>query len=138
MAGGGARENRLRAWWNRARRSEWRVSTNLIGVLLILLGVGTAAQGYVLDSRTQRVAVCVSAYADGFADAIEARSQPLREAQDALDELMITVGAVISRTEGRDELVRAVRDYLRKRAEARESQERNPYPPAPREACEVP
>ena len=129
---------RIRGWWKRARHSEWRLSTNIIGLLMIFLSVATGVQGYILDSRTQQVAACVSAYADGFADAIEARSNANRESQDALDELMVTVGAVLTRTADRDRLVLAVQDYLRKRVEAKTTQARNPFPAAPRDACEEP
>lgn len=135
MSGGGDRSG-LRRWWRSARSSEWRVSTNIIAVLMVLLAGFTAVQGYVQDDRTDRLTVCLTAYADGFADALDARSDANADAQGALDDLMVTVGAVLTRAEDRGQLVAAVQEYLRQRAEAKKTQAENPYPPAPRDACE--
>lgn len=113
-------------------------STNLIGVLVVLLGIATAVQSYAQSDATERLAVCQRAYSDGFADALDARTQANTEAQLALDNLMSTVGDVLTSADpaARDRLTAAVSEYLSKRVEAKKTQAANPYPPAPRDACE--
>ena len=104
-----------------------------VAVFLVLLGIFTAVQ-------SQRQSACTRDYANSFADALDARSSSSATAQTALDELMTTVGQLTSAGQagGPDAAMKfraALADYLNKRAAAKEQQQRNPYPPAPRDLC---
>jgi len=118
-------------------RREWRVSTNVVAVVLVLLGLFTAVQGYVVSGQTKALAVCQQAYSNGFADAFDARAEANAQAQDALDDWMTVVGAVMTSPDSsaRTRLVEATTEYLAKRVEARKTQAEHPFPPAPRDAC---
>ena len=121
-------------------RPRRRARTELVvGVVVVLLGLFTAAQGLYQDSATRRVAECTQAYSDGFADALDARSNASAEAQDALDDLMTTVGDTMTAAVGdpgaRRRVEEAVTEYLAKRSESKKKQVENPFPPAPRDVC---
>lgn len=117
-------------------KRKWRLTTNgVIAFVLVLLGTGTAVQSYVQSEATAKLTECQTAYANGFADALDARSKASGEAQDALDELLSTVAAITPTPEGRDQFSAALADYLTKRAEAKKTQKEHPYPPAPRDVC---
>jgi uncharacterized membrane protein YcjF (UPF0283 family) len=118
-------------------KKRWmRITTNgVIAFLLIVLGVATAVQSYVQSEATARLTECQTAYANGFADALDARSQATSEAQNALDELLSTVAAITPTPEGRNQFREALADYLKKRAEAKKTQQEHPFPPAPRDVC---
>lgn len=110
-------------------------SFNVLLVVVIVLGVFTAVQSYVQGEATQRLAACQTAYSNGFADALDARSQATSQAQDALDELLSKAASAVPSTEGREQVRRALSDYLAKRAEAKRTQKEHPFPPAPRDVC---
>lgn len=114
-------------------------SEQMVGAIVVLLGLFTAAQSLYQDSATRRVAECTRAYSNGFADALDARSTASAEAQEALDGLMATVGEVMTTAAGtpqaRLRVQEAVSDYLAKRAESKKKQQENPFPPAPRDLC---
>jgi len=60
-------------------------------------------------------------------------------AQNALDELMSTVGQLTTGAaspEVREKFRTALQNYLAKRAEAKKRQQNNPYPPSPRDLCQ--
>lgn len=128
----------------RRRRPSGRL---VLGMLVVGLGLATAVQGLYQDSQTRelaeqtrRTADCTRAYANGFADALDARASASSSAQDALDELMSTVGQLTTggaagTPAAREKFRAALEDYLRKRAESKAQQERNPFPPAPRDLC---
>ncbi len=115
----------------------------VIAVLVVALGIFTVVQGLIQSAATRRIANCHSAYANQFADALDARSLASQQAQDALDQLMTTIGrlaATPSTSEAdtvqrREESRKAIADYVSKRAEAKAAQARNPFPKPPREAC---
>lgn len=121
------------------RRRHRPTGEQVIGAIVVLLGLFTAIQGYYQDSATRRVAECTRAYSDGFADALDARSTASTEAQEALDGLMSTVGEVMTNAVGspdaRLRVQDAVAEYLTKRAESKVKQRENPFPPAPRDVC---
>lgn len=113
-----------------------KVSSNaVIAAVLVALGLATAVQSYVQSQATARVTECQTAYANGFADALDARSKATAEAQNALDDLLTTVSEVAPTPEGRAQFRRALADYLEKRAEAKKTQREHPYPDPPRDLC---
>lgn len=121
----------------RRRRPSYQAA---MGIVVIVLGVATAAQGIYQDSATRRIADCTRAYSDGFAAALDARSEASTAAQNALDELMATVGSLTTgpeagTSEARERFRSSLSEYLAKRAEAKKQQQENPYPPAPRDVC---
>jgi len=109
----------------------------LIGIVVITLGIFTAVQGVWQGAELRRVSGCQQAYSNGFADAIDARTQASGDAQNALDKLMSTVGAVMQSADParRGDLQQAIRDYLDARTRAKATQQAHPYPPAPRDLC---
>lgn len=124
-----------------ARR--WRfTATHAIGVVVIVLGVFTAVQSYVQgqanqlqSDATERLQACQTAYSNGFADAIDARSEASADAQNALDDLLSSVASITPTPDGRDQFRDALTEYLAKRADAKRAQKEHPYPPAPRDVC---
>lgn len=110
----------------------------VLDMVVVLLFLGSAAQAYVTDDRFGDIIACQNGYQAGFADALDARSKATQEAQDALDELMSTVGRLISggpSQETRQQFATALTSYLGKRAEAKKRQQEFPYPPSPRDVC---
>ncbi len=119
------------------KRRPWkRVTSNgVIGFLLVALGAATAVQSYAQSEATARLTECQTAYANGFADALDARSTATAEAQDALDELLTTVASLTPTPESRQRFADALGEYLSKRAAAKQAQKDNPYPEPPRDVC---
>lgn len=115
--------------------------------VLVVLALVSALQGVwfqwtnqAQDDQDRRILVCQAAYANGFADAIEARSSAAAAAQAASDELWITIGQLTTGTaagtpEAGKQFRTALDKYLARRAEANKQQRENPYPPAPRDLC---
>lgn len=113
---------------------------HILAAVVFLLAVGSVVQGYVYNATTQRIADCTRGYSNGFADAIDARSQASQDAQSALDDLMESVGTVVFGTDAgtpqaRQRFGDALSEFLAKREEAKKQQELNPYPPPPRDVC---
>lgn len=118
------------------KKRKWRVTTNgVIAFLLVLLGTATAVQAYVHSTATARLTECQTAYANGFADALEARSKATAEAQDAQDELWSAVASLTPTPEGRAAFWAALNEYLDKRAAAKKAQAEHPFPDPPRDVC---
>lgn len=119
-----------------ARRRRPRVTVNgVLGAVIVALGIFTAVQSYVQSEATAKLTECQTAYANGFADALDARSSASAAAQDALDELLAAVAEITPTPDGRDLFRAALDEYLSKRAEAKKTQKEHPYPPAPRDVC---
>lgn len=126
-----------RRWWD---RSKTRI---VIAAIVVGLGILTVAQGLVQSAAIRRITNCQTTFSNQFADALEARSLASQQAQDALDELMTVVGRLgasppanpAEAEERRETYRKAITGYLDKRAAVRASQQRNPYPKPPREAC---
>lgn len=122
-------------------RRRWRPTGQfLLGVVVVLLGILTVAQGLVSDAETRRLTQCQSTYANASADALDARSKANVAAQDALDALITQIAATSSGggepTPAQREKARAViADYIAKRAEQKTLLQQHPLPPAPR-SCE--
>lgn len=139
------------------RRVPFRV---VVGVVLIVLGVlsviltgvqqsriaelaasarAQAEANAAQDAQDREIVRCLTAYANAFADALDARSGASGSAQDALDEWMTRIDSLINNPTrpdpavARQELQRVFGEYLTKRAHAKEQQKKNPYPPAIRE-----
>lgn len=110
-------------------------SNGVIAVLLVVLGIATAVQSYVQSEATARLTDCQIAYANGFADALDARSTATADAQNAQDELWATIAALSPSPQAREQFRDALKVYLGKRAAAKKAQKENPYPPAPRDVC---
>lgn len=110
-----------------------------LGIVVFVLAVGTVVQGYVHNEYTRQNAECTRAYANGFADAIEARSESTAAAQQALDDLMSQVGQLstgAASPESRERFRAALAEYLAKRAEDKKQRQENPFPAPPRDVCE--
>jgi hypothetical protein len=112
-----------------------------VAIFLVVLGIFTAVQS-LQQARQNRASVqCIRDYADFFADALDARSETSAAATNALDELMATVGRLTTGGQAgtpavRDQFQDALADYFSKRTQAKEQQQRNPYPPPPRNLCQ--
>ncbi len=117
-------------WWR-------RYSAAVVPAVLIALAVVTAVQGVVLDRVNDKQDECQLAYANGFADALEARTRTSADAQAALDDLMRVVGESLRTGDAQDPepVQKAVENYLQQRETAKATQRANPYPPAPRDLC---
>jgi hypothetical protein len=126
-------------------RNRRRFGRSVVPAVLVVLAIVTAVQSIITartdanqDAETRRVQNCQVAYANGFADALDARAQAQTAAQEALDELMTTVGTLTTGAaspEAREKFRAALSDYLAKRETAKRKQKDNPYPPAPRDLC---
>jgi hypothetical protein len=133
----------MRTSKSRASGSRGHVTQFAIAAVVVLLGVLTVVQGLIQSSATRRISDCNAAFANALADAIDARSASNQSAQDALDELMTTIGRLAATppaneaeaAQRREESRKAVTDYVTKRAEVKALQQKNPYPPPPRESC---
>jgi hypothetical protein len=115
---------------------------HVIAAFLVLLGLFTAAQSWYQSERTRQNAECTRAYADGFADALDARSEASAAAQNALDAWMTTLDELMTKTPpgadptaSRERFRAATVEYLSKRAEAKKQMRDNPFPAAPRDLC---
>ena len=125
------------------RKRRWRPSyQSAMGVVVVLLGLATAAQAIYQDSATRRVTNCTRAYANGFADAIDARSETSTASQNALDGWMTTLDELLTQTTpgtdptaARGRFRSATAEYLAKRAEFKKQQAEHPLPPPPRDVC---
>lgn len=117
------------------KRRRRPTSMAVLGVVVVVLGVFTAVQGYVQGAATARLAECQQAYSNGFADALDARSKATVEAQDALDEFLTTVAHITPAPEAQAKFQAAFSEYLDKRAAAKKAQKEHPFPPAPRDVC---
>lgn len=111
----------------------------VLDAVVVLAFISSAVQLYVTNGQIEEVVSCQRAYQAGFADALEARSSAAAAAQNALDELMSTVGQLTTGAaspEVREKFRTALQNYLAKRAEAKKQQQDNPYPPSPRDLCQ--
>lgn len=118
----------------RSRRWPRRVLDSFV----VLLFISSAVQAYVTNEQIQAVVDCQNGYQAGFADALDARSKTSQEAQQALDDLMSTIGSLatgVATPENRQRFADALASYLHKRAEAKKQQQEHPYPPSPRDVC---
>lgn len=108
----------------------------VLGVVVVLLGIITVAQGITTSSTTRRITECQAAYSNGFADALDARASATADAQMALDELVKAIsGYLASPPVPPDKVRAAIGDYLAKRAKAETERQQHPYPPPPRDLC---
>lgn len=115
---------------------KWRPNgTYVFGVILVLLGIGTAVQGIVQGRATDRLTNCVAVYSNDLADAIEIRSKASNDAQRTLDTLWSNLYSLPQTDEGRARGRKIFEDYVRKREAANKTQAENPYPPPPRAVC---
>ncbi|MFE2751554.1 hypothetical protein ACFXGA_06075 [Actinosynnema sp. NPDC059335] len=113
-------------------RRRWRPSYQVVlGVVVLVLTMYTTV-------TTWRLSECQLAYANRFADALDARTVATGEAQQALDELMATVGQLMTggaSPQARESFRAALHEYLTKRDSAKRKQAEHPFPPAPRDLC---
>lgn len=122
---------RERRWWRVVRG-------NVVALALVLLAAGSAIQVVWATEADGRITECLKGYANGFADAIDARSAASAEAQEAVDALWQSVGKLTTSAASpdvRDQFQRSLAEYLSKREKAKQQQQENPYPPAPRDLC---
>ena len=125
---------------NVKRRFGGAVVPAVLVVLAIVTALSTginANTNNAQDEEDRRIQQCQLAYANGFADALDARSDATTAAQLALDDLMTEIGALAAApsVDNSARFQAALSEYLAKRAEARKQQQENPYPPAPRDLC---
>jgi hypothetical protein len=117
----------------RRPRAEW-----VLGVVVLLLAIVTVVQGLVQSAATRRVVQCQAEYGNAFADALDARTQASAGAQNALDQLVTTIGNTLNGppSPARAAAVhQAIAEYLATRAKLKQQQQAHPYPPAPRDLC---
>lgn len=116
----------------------------LIGAVVVVLALVSSIQGVVLqrqnvtqDAEDRRILTCQAAYANGFADALDARTTAALEAQTALDRVMDVVAESMrsGSPEARAAVQQSVDEYRDSRAKSKAAQQQNPYPPAPRDLC---
>lgn len=115
----------------------------VIACIVVALGIVTVIQGVYQSAATRRIVNCNEAYANALAAAIDARAQGNQQAQDALDELMTSIGHLAATppaseaeaAQRREESRQAVTAYVTRRAEVKALQQKNPYPAPPRESC---
>lgn len=121
---------------HRPRWTERAPSTSLIAIVVVLLGIVTVVQGIVQSDATERVTRCQIKYSNDFSDALDARTRASTDAQNALDQLLTTVGDTLNgNASARPRIQQAINDYLAKRAAVKNEQAQHPYPPPPRETC---
>ena len=132
------------------RWARGRPATFWLGLFVVALTLAGGAQGYVQDRRTADLADqtaelsrrnadvsrCLSAYAVGFADALEARSAATQGYEDSLDALFDAIAGAPQTEQGREMSRRAFDDYRASRAKVREKRRDHPFPAAPRGLCE--
>jgi hypothetical protein len=123
-------------------RPWYRRTQTWTGAAVAAIGLVTGLQWFLGGAETRRVAeethrlaVCQSAYASGFADAIEARADETRTKDDAIDGAFIAFEAAFKGTIGRPEVEAAISKYNTARAAQKKAQAENPYPMAPRDLC---
>jgi hypothetical protein len=118
-------------------RKRWWSGEFILGVIVVLLGVLTVAQGTVQSQETTRLQQCQARYSDGFADALDARSESSDDSQKALDALVTTIGAHLGGAAPPDQqaMQQAINDYVQKRRTATQLRAQHPYPPPPRDVC---
>lgn len=104
----------------------------LIGLLLLILGVGTAVQSIVTSQHVGQLQQCQARYANRFAKALDTRTEVSNGSQRALDGL---VTAISEHPDDRKATSAALENYLQQRRMAKQQREQNPYPDPPREAC---
>lgn len=120
-------------------KRSWRPSAQwVLGVVVILLAIVTVLQGIVQGAATRHVVECQQQYSDAFSAALDARTNATNTAQNALDQLVTTVGHALSEPptaqRGAD-VQKAITAYLNSRAALKQQQQQHPYPPAPRDLC---
>lgn len=115
----------------------YRRSQTWIGGAVAAIGIVTGVTWYSSGQETARLVECQNAYANGAADALEARAKAQQSVTDAQDGLwfLIDRGLTAPTPEIRDEFKAKLSDYVHAREEAKKTQATNPYPEAPREVC---
>jgi len=114
----------------------WRPNgTYVFGLILVLLGIGTAVQGIVQSKANDRLTNCIATYSNDLADAIEVRSKASIEAQRASDVMWQTIASLPQTDEGRAQARKVFEDYIKAREAANRAQAENPYPAPPRAVC---
>jgi hypothetical protein len=100
------------------------------GVLIFGLGVYTGFR--VLEQKYG----CVNDYANELADSLEPRQKDGESLQAREQEAWAAVAAVLAQKDpDAVRLKAAVADYLKAAEQLQATRTKNPYPPAPREAC---
>lgn len=131
------------------KQTRQRFGGAVVPAVLIVLAIVTAFStvantntNAAQDAEVLRVQQCQLAYANGFADAIEVRGEASAAWQNALDEWMTTLDELMTKTPpgtdpaaARERFRLATAEYLSKRAESKQQQQENPFPPAPRDLC---
>jgi hypothetical protein len=116
-------------------RPWYRRSQTWIGAAVAFIGLFTAVQWYVQGEGTRRLAECQTVYANGFADAIQARADEAQIKDEAIDGAFIAFEAAMKGTIGRPEVEAAISRYNSARAAQKKAQTEHPYPQAPRDLC---
>lgn len=124
-----AKEHRPRRWHPSAQL--------LIGLLVVVLGVGTAIQGIVVNNRVEHLQQCQTRYTSRFADALDARTQATNDSQAALDNLVNTIGKNLGQGGKANQaaISRALRQYMAQREKTKHERAKHQYPEPPRQAC---
>lgn len=109
----------------------------VIAGTVAMIGIMTVVMGVITTRNQDRLAGCVVGYSNATADALKASRAAQTEVNDRMDGFMQAVLQAFSSppAEGRDLILKSVRDYVAAREEARTVQRQNPLPEAPRDAC---
>lgn len=115
---------------------KWRPNGQFIfGVFLLLIGIGSAVQGYIQSRDNDRLTTCIATWSNDISDAIEVRSKASAEAQRASDVMWQSIASLPQTDEGRVKARQVFEDYIKKREAANQAQKENPYPPPPKAVC---
>jgi hypothetical protein len=123
----------------------YKNSRTWIGLAVALIGLVTGIQWFLGGAETRRVAdethrlaQCQSAYANGFADALDARTKESTAVADGQDGMWLLFQEALNTAPSPDirERFRVQLDtYFSARAKTKAAQVENPFPPAPRDLC---
>lgn len=124
----------------RDRAANWASKVrgiHVLGVVILALTGFSALQSVQASEETQRIALCQEAYSNGFADALDKRTEYNSSRQESLDKLMRTFGDVVAMPsdDGALRIRAALAEYNSESAKAKQAQIDNPYPQAPRDLC---
>jgi hypothetical protein len=109
----------------------------LVSVVLLTIGAGAVLGGWVLSSRQDRIIGCVTGYSNALAVALDKRAAASEAARRELDEVMTTVADAFEDASpaAGDRVRSAIRTYVERRQDTRETQAENPLPQPPRDVC---
>lgn len=109
----------------------------LVAAAVAVIGIVTAAMGYIVIRNQDRIVGCVVGYSNASSTAFKARAAAQNEVNDQLDNFMEAILQAFSTApaDGRKLVFDAVTSYNDARRAAKEAQSQNPLPDPPESAC---